>query len=312
VLRVHPSHWVCPQHEICAATAAILTLCGTGKHSREAPTINVLPDDVLLEIFDLCRWDHLIDYENYDRMSPVWEWRLMAHVCLRWRQIIFASPLRLDLQIICTHGAPVRKRLGIWPTFPIVIRYGGIGRKFADEDNVLAALEHPSRVCEIKLYDITGPQLERITTLMQESFQALASLHLWSECADVPVLPGDFLGGSAPRLQELVLFRIPFPALPTLLSTSSDLVRLKLLEIPQTGYISPEAMVAALATLTRLRTLHIGFQLPSSRPGKIPLSLTRTVLPALTSFQFHGIPEYLDHFAARIDAPLLEKIDTIL
>jgi len=176
----------------------------------------------------------------------------------------------------------------------------------------MAALEHPTRVCEIKLYDVTGPQLERIATLMRVSFLALTYLSVWSECFDVPILSAEFLGGSAPRLQELILSRIPFPTLPILLSTASDLVTLKLLDIPQTGYISPESMVAALAMLTRLRTLHIGFQSPGSRPDQTSLSpVTRTVLPALISFRFHGAREYLEDFAARIDAPRLDKIDTI-
>lgn len=49
-------------------------------------------------------------------------------------------------------------------------------------------------------------------------------------------LTASFLGGSAPpRLRELW---IPFPGLPNLLSSATDLVALHLLNIPHFGYIS--------------------------------------------------------------------------
>ena len=117
------------------------------------------------------------------------------------------------------------------------------------------------------------------------------------------------LGRSAPCLQELILEGIPFPALPILLLSASNLHTLSLRNIPQSGYISPQAMVAGLATLTRLRNLSLEFRSPKSRPDQIRLPpTTRTVLPALTSFIFHGVREYLEDFAARIDAPQLHKI----
>ena len=214
----------------------------------------------------------------------------------------------------CTYGTPVRKSLHIWPTFPIVIGYSGDG--FArphdvvptDEDDVIAALEHNSRVCEVKL-EVTGPQLARIAMVMQEPFLALTRLILWSQDRNVPNLPGKFLGRSAPSLQEISLSNIPFLALPTLLPSASSLIRLTLYNIPQAGYISPEAMVAGLATLTRLRDLSIRFRSPSSRPDQIRLPpTTRTVLPVLTHFGFTGFREYLEDFAARIDAPQLHRI----
>ena len=273
----------------------------------------MLPDNVLLEIFDLCQWNHIRG--GIFHTDVVWEWHILVHVCQRWRHITFASPLRLNLRIFCTHGTPVRKSLGIWPTFPIIIGYEGWDRyehhhglRPTDEDNIIAALEHPSRVCEVWL-NVTGAQLGRIATVMQEPFPALTHLMLWSEDRNVPVLPSQFLGRSAPRLQGLSLRGIPFPTFPILLLSTSDLTTLTLYDIPQTGYISPEAMVSGLATSTRLRYLYIGFRSPKSRPDQIRTPpTTQTVLPALTSFEFRGVCEYLEDFAARINAPLLDLI----
>ncbi|KAH9056310.1 hypothetical protein EDB87DRAFT_1260555 [Lactarius vividus] len=79
---------------------------------RNATTISMLTDNVLVEIFDFCRKDH-----DQCPSSPVWKWHILVHVCRRWRQITFASPRRLNLQILCIDGTPVRKNLGIWPDY---------------------------------------------------------------------------------------------------------------------------------------------------------------------------------------------------
>jgi len=144
---------------------------------------------------------------------------------------------------------------------------------------------------------------------MQEPFPALTHLALVSQDGNAPVIPGSFLGGSAPSLQKLNLSGIPYPALPKLLLAATGLVELKLDRIPSTGYISPEAMVTGLAALTSLRSLFIAFQSPKAHPNQILLPPeTRTALPTLTSFVFDGVREYLEDFAARIDAPRLDSI----
>lgn len=125
------------------------------------------------------------------------------------------------------------------------------------------------------------------------------------------VLSDAFLGGSAPRLQSIYLDAIAFPALPTLLSSTSDLVELILWQIPEAGYISPDAMVVSLAALTKLDSLEIGFhwRYPRSRPSPGHLHpLTRIVLPALTRFIFLGVSEYLEDCLAQIDTPRLNKL----
>src|SRR6202012_5816338 len=89
--------------------------------------IDPLPDDVFLEIFDL----FLLDF-NYPTDYPfqrMRKWLILAHVCQRWRRIIFASPRRLDLYLTCICGTPVRQKLQnlvYWPLIlPLVIDYRG-------------------------------------------------------------------------------------------------------------------------------------------------------------------------------------------
>ncbi|KAI9453667.1 hypothetical protein BJY52DRAFT_1396504 [Lactarius psammicola] len=277
-----------------------------GEDRRHNTTIGMLPDDVLLEIFDFYRKSP----NRYKTLfHPAWKWHFLVHVCQRWRQVVFASPHRLNLQILCTYGIPVRKNIGIWPAFPIVVDYrypySGRGNTPNNEDNVVAALEHPDRVSCVGLL-ITSSLFGKIATVMQEPFPALTRLSIFSEDGNAPVLPGELLGGSAPCLQEITLNRIPYPTLPTLLLSASDLVILRLYRIPPPGYIPPEAMVASLATLPRLEDFIIEFQSATSRPDRIPPPpVTRTILPALTYFEFRGASEYLEDLISRIDSPEL-------
>jgi len=132
-----------------------------GESHRQPTTIDMLLDDVLLGIFGFCEGD------DDDRNNGlVWDWHFLVHVCRRWRQIIFASPHSLNLKILCTHQTPVRKHLGIWPAFPIVIDYYNFYSESGtvapdDEDNVIAALDskHLDRVCFVGLY-VTSSQLD--------------------------------------------------------------------------------------------------------------------------------------------------------
>jgi len=63
-------------------------------------TIDALPDDVLLETFEL-----YLDKDNADEFDGGHDydgWQTLVHVCRRWRCIVFASPRRLDLKLYCT------------------------------------------------------------------------------------------------------------------------------------------------------------------------------------------------------------------
>ena len=177
-------------------------------------TINLLPDDVLLEIFD----HHL--HEEPETQ----EWIMLAHVCRRWRSVVFQSPLRLNLQLLCTRRTRARDTLDIWPPLPLIIRVFGRGR--TGLDNINAALEHNDRVCKIQLSWFTSPQLEYVTysAAMQKPFPELTDLLLsiYKDDESGPILPDSFLGGTAPRLRSLVLDNVPIPGLPKLLLSATS------------------------------------------------------------------------------------------
>ena len=195
--------------------------------------------------------------------------------------------------------------LSVWPLLPIVIR--ARGHEMWGVDNIIAALQHSNRVCQLELIDIPSSHMEIVSTAMQQPFPELTRLDLRSRDETTPV-PSSFLGGSSPSLQTLTLGCIQFPGLPKLLLSATHLVRLYLYSIPHSGYISPEAMASCLSVLTRLESLVIRFESPRCRNSRHLPPRTRSLLPVLTMFQFKGVGEYLEDLVARIDAPLLDEL----
>ncbi|KAN0116530.1 hypothetical protein V8E52_005911 [Russula decolorans] len=122
------------------------------KPRRGRVTVDILPEDVLLEIFDC----HMAEANEAGENE---EWEILVH---------------------CGH------------------------------DNIIAALGHNDRVCEINLA-IPGSLLESVFAAMQKTFVALNRLWLNATDDRAPVVSDSFLGGSAPHLRQLWLDRIPFP-----------------------------------------------------------------------------------------------------
>jgi hypothetical protein len=273
-------------------------------------TIDNLPDDVLLEIFDF----YVVKYQNlgffdFSVEREIESWQSLVHVCRRRRGIVFASPRRLDLRLHCTPDTSAKMSLDVWPPLPLYIKGGA-----SSADLVLAELKHSDRIRQIHitLNRYTTPQIEKLWTAMQLPFPELESLYLSNhDSSHVPIVPDSFLGGSAPRLQYLSLASIPFPGIPKLLLSATRLVGLTLYNIPHSGYISPEAMATCLSALTRLETVQLAFESPQSCPdleSQRPILPTRFVLPTLTIFYFKGVNEYLEEFVARIDAPQVDRL----
>ncbi len=132
----------------------------------------MLPDVALLRIFDF-----YIDEERIE------EWHTLVHVCRIWRNVVLGSPRRLNLRLCCTGTKPVRNMLDVWPPLPIVVFDNGY--KMLSVGNIIAALEHNDRVCDIELW----------------------RRPLWFNCVPFPGLPKLLL--SATRLVDLRLWRIP-------------------------------------------------------------------------------------------------------
>jgi hypothetical protein len=202
---------------------------------------------------------------------------------------------------------------GVWPPVPIIIQ-DKHDLPMPEDFNFDAAIVHPNRVREINFCNLRRAQFQRLDSAMQRRFPALTHLKLYFDIHDThsyPALSRGFLGGSARRLQSLVLNRIAFHALPQLLLTTTNLVRLSLYNISHSGYIPPKKIISGLAALPNLKFLIIGLEFflsRADRKGLRPPPPTFTVLPSLTLFEFRGVSEYVEDFVARIDAPLLDSV----
>lgn len=294
---------------IDSTTEGASTAKHPGSHQQEPiqMTVDILPDDVLVYLFRLC-------LGLYGPSRRDVGWRKLARVCQRWRNLVFGSPLHLDVKLPCTARTSLRATLDVWPTLPISIKQNLCSSlSQVERKNILAILELHQRVCEIDLTDVSNELLDQVGQVMQKPFPILTKLLLESSSPTSLVLPDSFLGGSAPRLRVLELEHIPFPALPNLLMSTTGLRHLYLSSIPLSSYVSSQVMVTCLSQMTRLEKLVIGFYYPRFQYSRTSQSLpsppmTRTTLPALTHLCFQGRCKYLEDLVASIDAPLLDTM----
>ena len=266
-------------------------------------SIGALPDDVLLNIFDIYLHEDL----HPEELTRAWQ--SLIHVCRRWRSVVFGSPRRLDLRLSCTPMTRSRDRLDTWPTLPLIIDGSGVYTT-RSVDNLVAALKCSDRVCQINLMISNTLKREMYLAAMQQPFPELTHLDLWCDDETV-VFPDSFLGGFTPRLESLWLQGIPYPGILKLLLSATHLTTLLLQSVPHSGYFSPDTMAAALSMLTNLEYLSLRFKSPESCPDletrRLPPS-TRSVLPVLEYFEFKGVSEYLEDLLTDIDAPRLNKL----
>jgi hypothetical protein len=236
---------------------------------------------------------------------------MLTQVCQQWRYIVLGSPRRLDLRVLCTPTTPTRALLDIWPPFPISICSPQLHPALDERtvENLTAAVEHRDRTSQIYISNINGPGLERLIGVMHEPLPALTNFYIWSFDQSVPMLPETFLGGSAPCLQSFTLWGIAFPSFPKFILSATHIVYLSLFNIPDSGYISPDAMATGLTALPNLIFLGLGFRSPLFLPLRVDSPpFTRTVLPALASLSFRGASKYFEDLLARTHIPLLKLL----
>jgi len=96
--------------------------------------------------------------------------------------------------------------LDIWPALPIVIS-ARQPLPASGVINIISVLQQYNRVCATYIHRVPNPLLNEFAAI-QGPFPALTELWLWSIDKNAAVLPDSFLGGAAPRLQDLTLSRV--------------------------------------------------------------------------------------------------------
>ena len=276
---------------------------------------------MLLNVFNLYRLDIPDEYDEDGHPNADWRghrwWYNLAQVCRWWRYLILASPLQLDLHLLCTYGVPIANMLAHSPPLPLTILYHEGGRETTEEDDegILLALEHTDRVQYIHL-DLPSPKLLKFITIMDEEFPILERMYIWSrtEGDRSLVLPRTF---QAPHLRHIGLLRAALPIRSPLLTTTVGLVSLMLIEIPPSAYFPPNHLLTRLSLMPQLETLLIEFYspLPNRDVERQSLNtpiMTHITLPNFRLFRFKGVSAYLEGLLNRIRAPLLGELEIVL
>jgi len=276
--------------------------------------IHTLDDDALLNVFYIFGLDS-VDRDDGRVFRANWDharwWYRLVQVCRRWRHLIFAFPVRLDLHLLCTYGVPVSDMLAHSPPLPLFISYLDQNRERTAEDDhsILLALQHTHRIRRIGL-ELPASKLLKPLIAMDAQFPMLERLFIWSRSEDSPhlMLPKTL---QAPHLRGFALSGVKFPIGSPLLTTTVGLVTLVLESIQPDVYFPPSFLIARLSSMTQLRTLSIGFSCPvATRVVEGQLSRTqvmaRVTLPNLHALFFRGVSAYLDGLLARMNTPQLQ------
>ena len=276
----------------------------------------MLDQDALLNVFYILRLDlvnlhdDVVFQANWNRVR--W-WYKPTQVCGRWRHLILASPVRLDLHLVCTYGTPVADMLAHSPPLPLVINYLDIDheRTPEDDDHILLALQHCHRVRRIGLVFSNTNFLQPLMA-MNKRFPILERLFIRSRTGYQTnlMVPETF---QAPSLRGLVLSSVALPTRSPFMLASTGLVILVLECIPPSAYFPPSYLLARLSSLTQLQTLSIGFSYPAPADDvEGHMSHTQTMaqvtLPSLRSLFLHGGNAYLEALFARMNTPQLEIV----
>ena len=272
--------------------------------------INMLDHDSLVNIFNHCR---LGNVDNWNRQHT---WCKLAHVCRRWRYLIYDSLSLLDMCLLITNGSPPMDLLAHLPPMPLVIECENNITAWVrpDEENVYTGLQHPDRLRRVVLQG-PSPSLRTCLIALNELFPRLEYLSIESTMKEEAslVLPSTF---RAPNLRHLAFHDIGLPVQLSLSASTNALVTLTITHIAAPCYFHPKHLVMQLRDLPYLEELSIGFAVPIPRPPAVdkllPAPIPRVTLPILKRFTFRGVVVYLENLIAQIYTPLLEQLDVTL
>ena len=273
-------------------------------------TIN-LPDEVLLVIFDFYR-QGVDSYDHQWREKYVW--LNLSHVSRRWRAVVFASPLRLDLGITVGPIKPVHIETILSSPLPILIDYKCMYQEMTSSAlwRMRAALEQRDRVRGIS-FEGSIDWFDQFFKATNCHFPILESLVVRCPYYKELELPDTFLGGpdlSNLHLRRLKLERVSLSSVSRLLLFTSSLTDLSLQFDMALGTSTETPLVACLQGMTCLSRLELSVPHESTSLCSTPQDIVS--LTKLTYFHYAGYSVFLDAIVAGISAPSLQDFTMTL
>ena len=297
---------------------------GTCQDLERSPnlTINCLLDEVLLEIFDSYR-QSINPHHHHWRRNYVW--LNLAHVCRRWRAVMFASSSRLDLNVVLGPEKPGHIKTILSGHLPILIDYvgcyhncclNGPGRVTGSTIwRMRSALKHRDRVREISLpgWDVL---FENFIKATNHHFPALESLDLFIPYGRGPDIPATFLRGpdqSDLPLRCLRLHGASLPSVSGLLLSAISLTYLNLDVISDPTGFDPSqgsSLIPSLHGMQSLRSLDLfsPFDPQDFQSQHSTYSAPKNVVPLLklTRFHYSGSTAFFSNLMSGLSAPSLQ------
>ena len=285
--------------------------------------IDCLPGEVLLEIFDSYR-QNIFDYhpQGVDQYDHQWRkkyaWFNLAHVCRRWRSVVFASSTRLDLNVIVGPEKPNHIKTILSGHLPIFIDYSRLREQGDITGSALwrmrASLRHRDRVREISISDVIIEKFTRATS-GSHYFPALESLVLSFPSGPQADIPATFLRG--PDQSHLLLRRLrlkgaSLASVSGLLLSATALTDLTLNVPYNAAGFDSSSLVACLQGMKYLRSLKLSTS-GAIRSQRLTLPKDIIVpLLKLTRFHYHGPTLFLNDLMSGLSAPSLQDVRFVI
>ena len=280
-------------------------------------TINRLPNEVLLEVFDSYRQSFNDQYD--DQWRKKYAWFNLAHVCRRWRAVVFGSYSYLDLNIVVGPEKPahIKTFLSGYFKLPILIDYSpcssGPLREITGSAlwRMHAALKCRDRVREISFGGWVVGFPEKFISGANHHFPALESLVLRFPKNQQPYIPDTFLRGPKKShfpLRLLKLYGGSLSSVSGLLLSATALTDLTLDVSSNTTHfeLQESVLIACLQGMQCLCNLDLTIpcylrSLPHSTPKDM------VTLLKLTRFHYSGVTLFLNNLMSGISTPSLQE-----
>jgi hypothetical protein len=273
-------------------------------------TVNHLPDEVLLEIFDSHR-QGIDPYDHQWRKGHVWI--ILAHVCRKWRAVVFASASRLDLGVTVGPEKPDHIKTILSGPLPILIEYKCPLREITGSAlwRMRAALRHHDRVRQIA-FEGGWANFDKLFKATNRSFPILESLILEFRCNGEVKIPDTFLRGpdlSVLHLRRLELNNVSLTSVSGFLLSATALTDLYLVINTAFSSSTETSLLACLQGMPCLGHLDLCiFSSPLDPPSQ-PTPKYIVPLSKLTRFHYTGTCLFLGTLVAGLSAPSLRDVN---
>ena len=271
-------------------------------------TINNLPGEILLEIFD-----HYGQSSNF--YPRTWctknGWFKLVHVCHKWRCVVLASRHRLRLLLVFAESTPTRAAAlesQSLSHLPIIVDYTKISWNPSARTRLASALRYRNRVVKISING-SPKDFDKVCETLDVSLPALGSLELHNMKDNIEyILQASSFMTSIRSLQHLrvVNMRQLSSFLP-ILSVTRALVILDLTVDELFHQSEGASLLTHLQCIPRLRYLRVFRQYHFSNSLEKP-PITTVLLAELSDFYFSGKFIEIEWFVAGLITPSLRRL----